>query len=98
MESFVRHLEMRNTPTDYDTFRWEINPNILPLPAVILLIVASRGFIFWCFNILCIPIVLAKARFILFGSKSTPDSLDERDYRYQAHGTNNNNILEVSGN
>ncbi|XP_031631458.1 uncharacterized protein LOC116345877 isoform X2 [Contarinia nasturtii] len=92
-ESFVRHLHMQNTRTEIAELI--IDPNVLPIPAVIMLIVAGRGFIFWCFNILSIPIVLAYARNILYGGKRTPDSSDERDFQYaRSHAHGNDNILE----
>lgn len=87
-------LTSSNYSSEYSNLT--ISANILPIPAVIMLIVAGRGFIFWCFNILSIPIVLAYAKRILNGGKQTPDT-DERDFPYvargQAHG--NDNILEV---
>lgn len=87
-------MEMRNTSSDFASLL--ISANILPIPAVIMLIVAGRGFIFWCFNILSIPIVLAYMKNILFGRKRTPDSNDERDFQYaRSHAHGNNNILEV---
>lgn len=95
MDSFVRHLEMQYTSTIF-----EINASILPMPAVILLIVASRGFIFWCLNILSIPIVMTNGKKLTsYGDKGKPESSDERDFRYarnQAKQNNNNNILEVN--
>lgn len=88
-ESFLNHLRLRtNSP-------FEISANVLPIPAVIMLIVAGRGFIFWCFNILSIPIVLAYAKKILYIGKGTSDS-DERDFQYaRSHTHGNDNILEV---
>lgn len=87
-------MGMQNTSTDYASLL--ISANILPIPAVIMLIVASRGFIFWCFNILSIPIVLAYMKTILYGGKRTPDNSDERDFQYaRSHAPGNNNILEV---
>lgn len=87
-------LSSPNYSSEYSTL--VISANILPIPAVIMLIVAGRGFIFWCFNILSIPIVLAYAKRILNGGKQTPDT-DERDYPYGARGHThgNDNILEV---
>lgn len=94
----MHHLGLTspNYNSEYSTL--VISANILPIPAVIMLIVAGRGFIFWCFNILSIPIVLSYAKRILYGGKQTPDtSTDERDFPYaaraQSHG--NDNILEV---
>lgn len=93
-ESFVRHLGLQIAPTEFVPFT--ISANILPIPAVIMLIIAGRGFIFWCFNILFIPIVMAYARNILYGGKRTPDSGDEHDFQYaRNHAHGNNNILEV---
>lgn len=96
-ESFVHHLDMQNTSSEFASLL--INANVLPMPAVIMLLVASRGLIFWCFNVISIPIVLAYSRRILFGGKMSHDSGDERDFQYarsHAHGNNNNNnILEV---
>lgn len=84
---------MQNTYSDVGSLL--ISANILPIPAVIMLIVAGRGFIFWCFNILSIPIVLAYMKNILYGGKRTPDT-DERDFQYaRSHAHGNNNILEV---
>lgn len=84
---------MRDTSTEFAELI--ISPNLLPIPAVIMLIVAGRGFIFWCFNILSIPVVLAYARNILYGGKQT-DSGDDRDFQYaRSHAHGNNNILEV---
>lgn len=92
----MRHLGLTspNYSSEYSTLI--ISANILPMPAVIMLIVAGRGFIFWCFNILSIPIVLAYAKRILDGGKQTPDT-DERDFPYVARGhtLGNDNILEV---
>lgn len=96
-ESFVHHLDMQNTSSEFASLL--INANVLPMPAVIMLLVASRGLIFWCFNVISIPIVLAYSRKILYGGKMPHDSGDERDFQYarsHAHGNNNNNnILEV---
>lgn len=91
IESFMAHMQMtNNSPTLL------ISANILPIPAVIMLIVAGRGFIFWCFNILSIPIVCAYAKKIVYGSKRSSDS-DERDFQYErSHTHGNDNILEVS--
>ncbi|XP_055325191.1 uncharacterized protein LOC129579287 [Sitodiplosis mosellana] len=92
-ESFVHHMEMQNTSTEFASLL--ISANILPIPAVIMLIVAGRGFIFWCFNILSIPIVLAYMKNILYGSKRTAEASDERDFQYaRSHAHGNNNILE----
>lgn len=99
MESFVRHMEMRNTSSIFASL--EINASLLPMPAVILLIVASRGFLFWCLNILSIPIVLTNGKTIIYGGKGMQETSDDRDFRYARNhprGNNNNNILEVSGN
>lgn len=87
----MAHMQMtNNSPTLL------ISANILPIPAVIMLIVAGRGFIFWCFNILSIPIVCAYAKNIVYGSKRSSDS-DERDFQYErSHTHGNDNILEVS--
>lgn len=91
----MRHLDIQITPSDIAPFL--ISANILPIPAVIMLIIAGRGFIFWCFNILSIPIVLAYAKNLLYGGKRTPDSSDEHDFQYaRSHAHGNNNILEVN--
>lgn len=94
----MHHLGLTspNYSSEYSTLL--ISANILPIPAVIMLIVAGRGFIFWCFNILSIPIVLSYAKRILYGGKQTPDtSTDERDFPHaaRAHSHGNDNILEV---
>lgn len=87
-------LSRPNYSSEYSTLL--ISANILPIPAVIMLIVAGRGFIFWCFNILSIPIVLSYAKKILYIGKQTPDT-DDRDFPYVArsHSHGNDNILEV---
>lgn len=95
----MHHLGLAspNYSSEYSTLL--ISANILPIPAVIMLIVAGRGFIIWCFNILSIPIVLSYAKRILYGGKQTPDtSTDDRDFPYaaRAHSHGNDNILEVS--
>lgn len=90
----MAHLQMQNSNNESPSL--VISANILPIPAVIMLIVAGRGFIFWCFNILSIPIVLAYAKNILYGSKRSSDA-DERDFQYARSNTQgNDNILEVS--
>lgn len=81
-------MEMRTTP-------FEINANILPMPAVILLVIASRGFIFWCLNILSIPLIISNGKEILYGNKRKTDSIDDRDFQYQRNQAHNSNILEV---
>lgn len=95
----MHHLGLTsvNYSSEYSTL--SISANILPIPAVIMLIVAGRGFIFWCFNILSIPIVLTYAKKILHDDKQTPDT-DERDFPYASrnHTHGNDNILEVWNN
>lgn len=87
-------MQMQKTSTEFASLL--ISANILPIPAVIMLIVAGRGFIFWCFNILSIPIVLSYMKHILYGGKRTTDASDERDFQYaRSHAHGNNNILEV---
>lgn len=94
MESFLRHLQLTNTSTEFQSL--EINASILPLPAVIMLIVASRGFLIWCLNILSIPIVLSKGHFIIFGGKRKSDASARQDFTYERNqSSTNNNILEV---
>lgn len=92
----MHHLGLASPNYSSEYSALVISANILPIPAVIMLIVAGRGFIFWCFNILSIPIVLSYAKRILYGGKQTPDT-DEQDFPYAARGQShgNDNILEV---
>lgn len=93
MEAFVRHLEMRDTASIYQAL--QIDANILPMPAVILLLVACRGFLFWCLNILSIPIVLSHCKRIIYAGKGDRDSIDDRDFQYERNNSHDNNVLEV---
>lgn len=93
-EAFITHLQLQFLKSPNPQLI--IGANILPIPSVIMLIVASRGFIFWCFNILSIPVILAYAKNILYGSKRSSDS-DQRDFQYaRSHTNGNDNILEVN--
>lgn len=92
MESFLEHLEMRNTATIFQGL--VISAEILPLPAVIMLGVASRGLLFWCLNLLCIPLVISMSRRFLFGSKQKSTSSD--DIIFEASQTESPVSLEVS--
>lgn len=71
MESFLDHLEIRNTATIFQALT--ISSDILPLPAVIMLGVACRGLIFWCLNLLSIPLVISMSRKIIFGVNNKED-------------------------
>lgn len=93
MDAFVRHLQMRDTTSIFSSL--EIDANILPMPAVILLLVACRGFIFWCLNILSIPIVLSHCKQIIYDGKGDRDSVDDRDFQYERNRSHDSNVLEV---
>lgn len=95
MESFVALLQLQRTTSI--AYSMVINANILPLPAVIMMAVASRGFIFWCLNILCIPVVLSQAKIIVFGkSRKVASSTHQPAVAYERNQAENNNVLEVS--
>lgn len=98
MESFVVLLGLQGTSSGI--YSMVINANILPLPAVIMMSVASRGFIFWCLNILCIPVVLSQAKIIVFGDKRKSDAqvhqTDARNDRNRSSANNNVHVLDVS--
>lgn len=94
MDSFVALLQLERTSSIYQSM--VINANILPMPAVIMMAMASRGFIFWCLNILCIPVVLSQARIIVFGkSRKTEENTHQPAAAYERNQTTNNNVLEV---
>lgn len=95
MDSFVALLQLERTSSIYQSM--VINANILPMPAVIMMAVASRGFIFWCLNILCIPVVLSQAKIIVFGkSRKTEVNMRSPVAAYERNRTtNNNNVVEV---
>lgn len=94
MDAFLHHLQLENTFSLYQSL--EINANILPIPAVIMLTVASRGFLFWCLNILCIPLVLSRAKRVIFGIKRKNIVAVRDDLNFErSQAQNNNNILEV---
>lgn len=95
MDSFVALLQLRRTSSIYQSM--VINANILPLPAVIMMAVASRGFIFWCLNLLCIPVVLSQAKIIVFGKNRKPEAnTHQPDATQERNQSTNNNVLEVS--
>lgn len=95
MEAFVAHLQLERTTSIYQSM--VIDASILPIPAVIMMAVASRGFIFWCLNILCIPVVMSQAKFIAFGkSRKTDVNMRSPVAAYERNVTNNNNMMEVS--
>lgn len=58
--------------------------------------VAGRGFIFWCLNILCIPVVLSQAKIIVFGkSRKAEANTQQTDTVYERNPSDNNNVVEV---
>lgn len=95
MEAFMAHLEMSIPTTIYQPFI--INADILPIPAIIMLLVAARGFIFWCLNIILTLIVLTKTRKAIFGSPHNAIQHSRNDFRYERNGGthNDSNMLEV---
>lgn len=95
MDSFVALLQLQRTSSIYQSM--VINASILPLPAVIMLAVSSRGFIFWCLNLLCIPVVLSQAKIIVFGKNRKPEAQTHHpDAVQDRNQATNNNVLEVS--
>lgn len=94
MDSFLTLLQLKRTSSIYQSM--VINANILPLPAVIMMAVAGRGFIFWCLNILCIPVVLSQAKIIVFGkSRKAEANTQQTDTVYERNPSDNNNVVEV---
>lgn len=94
MNSFLTLLQLERTSSIYQSM--VINANILPLPAVIMMAVAGRGFIFWCLNILCIPVVLSQAKIIVFGkSRKSEANTHRTDTVYERNQADSNNVQEV---
>lgn len=95
MDAFITLLQLQRTSSEYQSM--VINANILPLPAVIMMAITCRGFIFWCLNILCIPVVLSQVKLIVFGkSRKSQTNTHETVNAYERNETANNNVLEVS--
>lgn len=82
---------MRHTATIFQAL--VISADILPLPAVIMLGFASRGLIFWCLNLLSIPLVITMSRHILFVTKEKGPSSD--DIIFESSQTESPVSLEV---
>lgn len=94
MDSFLTLLQLERTSSIYQSM--VINANILPLPAVIMMAVAGRGFIFWCLNILCIPVVLSQAKIIVFGkSRKSEANTHRTDTVYERNQADSNTVQEV---
>ena len=95
LETFLRHLEMENTANINQ--RMVISESVLPVPAIILVVVAGRGFLFWCLNIVLIHVVTVKAKSVIFGRPLRKSAGSGRsDYGYERNTYHGNNILEVS--
>lgn len=94
MDAFIRHLELENTSTTlYVPFL--INENLLPVPSIILLCVAGRGFIFWCLNVIFIHVILAKGKQILWGPRRSGSPLATSSFGFEQNSHNGNTVLEV---
>lgn len=97
MDAFITHLELQRTSSVYQTM--VITATILPVPAIIMMAVAGRGFIFWCLNILCVPVVTHQAKVIAFGKNRKNESTivrQQSDVTYQREQIDNNNTSDVN--
>lgn len=93
MDAFIHHLQLHNTSALFQEFL--INENSLPIPAIVLLCVAGRGFILWCLNIIFIHVVRNKGRTILMRSQRSGSPLATSSFGYERNSQPGNNILEV---
>lgn len=97
MDAFIRHLELENTSsTLYVPFL--INENLLPVPAIILLSIAGRGFIFWCLNVIFIHVILSKGKQLLWGPRRSGSPLATSSFGFEHSSHNGTNVLEVRTN
>lgn len=96
MDAFLHHLQMENTASLYAPLQsFLINENILPIPAVILLCVAGRGFVIWCLNIIFIHVILARGKRILLAPRRSGSPLATSSFGFEQTSQNGPNALEV---
>lgn len=92
----MAHLQMVIPSTVYQPF--VISADTLPIPAIVMLLVAARGFVFWCLNIILMLIVFSKTKKMMFGAHHDGIRTSGNDFRYERNDVSHNTgeMLEVS--
>lgn len=93
MDAFIRHLELDNTQTLNQPFL--INENLLPIPAIILLSIAGRGFIIWCLNVIFIHVILANGKKIFLKPQKSGSPLATSSFGFEQNSQNSHREMEV---
>lgn len=77
-ETFLKHLQIEKTPSVHKAFK--DNEAYLWIPSVVMLLIACRGFVFWCLNVILFNCVAINGKTIAKNAEKIGRSQTRSNY------------------